>query len=154
MRMFSTFLLFDSQSDFRWNSNRFQFMDCYTQSRPNRRRYPIFLFGGDAARLSIATRYGASKIYSPTPNLITTIESSCDSSLSGLRFRARFEPSDRFGGFLLPLNPVWESSTCLMQPHHWGRLLFHYRKNQSDYPLVRNLAASSFRASLSKVVCR
>jgi hypothetical protein len=92
-------------------------MDCYSQSRPNRSRYQIFLFGGDAARLSIATRYEAFKSYSPTRNLITTIESSCDGSLSGLRFQARFEPSHRFGGFFLPLNPICESSTRLTQPH-------------------------------------
>jgi hypothetical protein len=129
-------------------------MDCYSQSRPNWRRYQIFLFGGDAVRLSIATHYGAYKSYSPTCNLITTIESSCDGFLLGLRFRARFEPSGRFGGFYLPLNPVWKSSTHLMHPHHWGRLLFHYRKNLSDCPLVRNIAASSFWASLSKIICR
>jgi hypothetical protein len=59
-------------------------MDCYSQSRPNQRHYRIFLFGGDATRLSIATHYGASNSYSPTPNLITTIESSCDGSLPGM----------------------------------------------------------------------
>jgi hypothetical protein len=154
MRMSSTFLVFDSQSNFRSSSTRFQFMNCYSQSRLNQRRYQIFLFGDDAARLSIATRYGASKSYSPNRNLITTIESSCDGSLSGLRFRARFEPRRHFGGFLLPLNPIWESSTRLTQPHRWGRLLFQYHKNLSNYLLVRNLVASSFRVSLSKVVCR
>jgi hypothetical protein len=113
MSMSSTILVFDSQSDFISNSIRFQFTDCCSQSRPNQHRYQIFLFGGDAAGLSIATSYGASKSYSPTRNLITTFESSCDGSLLGLRFRARFEPSGRFSGFLLPLEPVWESSTPL-----------------------------------------
>jgi hypothetical protein len=104
--MSSTFFLFDSQSDFRLNSTRFYFTDCCSQSRLNQRRYQIFLFGGDVDGISIATHYGASESYSPTRNLITTIESSCDSSLSGLCFRARFEPSGRFAGFLHPLNPV------------------------------------------------
>jgi hypothetical protein len=36
----------------------------------------FFLFGGDAVGLSIATRYGASKSYAPTHNLVTTLESS------------------------------------------------------------------------------
>jgi hypothetical protein len=86
MRMSSIFLVFDSQPNFGSNSTRFQFTDCYSQSRPNLCRYRIFLFEGDAARLSIAPHYGASKSYSPTRNLITTIESSCDVSLSGLCF--------------------------------------------------------------------
>jgi hypothetical protein len=81
-----TFLVFDFESDFRLSSTRFQFTDCCSQSRPNQRRYQIFLFRGNAAGLSIATHYAAFKIYSPTRNLITTIESSCDGSLSGLRF--------------------------------------------------------------------
>jgi hypothetical protein len=50
----------------------------------------FFLFGGDVVGLSIATRYGASKSDAPTRNLVTTIEFSCDGSLSGLRFRAGF----------------------------------------------------------------
>jgi hypothetical protein len=45
-----------------------------------------FLFGGHVAGLSIAIRYGASKRDTPTHNLITTIESSCDGVLSILRF--------------------------------------------------------------------
>jgi hypothetical protein len=104
--MYYTFLVFDSQSDFKLNITIFQFTDYYLLSRPKQCRYQISLFEGDVAGLSIATRYGASKSYSPTRNLITTIESSCDGSLSGLCFRARFEPSGRFGRFLLPLNTV------------------------------------------------
>jgi hypothetical protein len=45
-----------------------------------------FLFGGGVAGLSIAIRYGASKSDAPTRNLVTTIEFSCDGSLSRLRF--------------------------------------------------------------------
>jgi hypothetical protein len=33
------------------------------------------LFGGDAVGMGIAIRYGASKSYTPTHNLVTTIES-------------------------------------------------------------------------------
>jgi hypothetical protein len=47
----------------------------------------FFWFGGDPVGLSVTTRYGASTSYAPTCNLVTTIESSCDGSLSGLRFR-------------------------------------------------------------------
>jgi hypothetical protein len=36
--------------------------------------------------LSIAIRHGASKSDATTHNLVTTIESSCDGILSGLRF--------------------------------------------------------------------
>jgi hypothetical protein len=95
----STFLVFNSQPNFRSNSTRFQFTDCYSQSRLNRRRYQIFLFGDDVAKLSIATRYGASNSYSPTHNLITTIESSCDGSLPGMppkrviEFKIELQPS-------------------------------------------------------------
>jgi hypothetical protein len=69
--MSSTFLVFDSQPNFRLNSTRFQFTDYCLQSTPNQRRYQIFLFGGDAAGLSIVIRYGVSKIYAPTRNLAT-----------------------------------------------------------------------------------
>jgi hypothetical protein len=44
------------------------------------------LFGGDVAGLNVAIRYGASKNDDPTRNLVTTIESSYDGSLSRLRF--------------------------------------------------------------------
>jgi hypothetical protein len=65
----STFLVFNSQPNFRENSTRFY--------------HQILLFGGDIVGLSIATRYGASKSYAPTRNL-------CDDFLLGLRFRANF----------------------------------------------------------------
>jgi hypothetical protein len=35
----------------------------------------FFLFGGDAIGLSVVIRYGASKCYAPTRNLIGTIKS-------------------------------------------------------------------------------
>jgi hypothetical protein len=140
----STFFVFDSQPNFRSNNIRFQFIDCYSQSRPNRHRYQIFLFRGDAARLSIATCYGASKSYSSTHNLITTIESSCDGSLSGLRFRARFEPSDRFGGFLLPLNPIWESSTPLDATSSLGKTVVPCLKTYQDVLLFKTLPPHHF----------
>jgi hypothetical protein len=41
------------------------------RSPHNRRRYQIFLFGGDAAGLSVAIHYGASKSSSPTHILAT-----------------------------------------------------------------------------------
>jgi hypothetical protein len=44
------------------------------------------LFGGDVAGLSVAIRYGTFQSDAPTRNLVTTIESSCDGSLSRLRF--------------------------------------------------------------------
>jgi hypothetical protein len=69
--MSSTFLVFDSQQNFRSNSNKFQFSDCCLQSRPNQCHYQIFLFGGDAAGLNVAIRYGVSKSYAPTRNLAT-----------------------------------------------------------------------------------
>jgi hypothetical protein len=47
------------------------------------------LFGGDVAGLSIAIRYGTFQSDASTRNLVTTIESSCDGSLSRLRFWAR-----------------------------------------------------------------
>jgi hypothetical protein len=67
----STFLVFYSRLNFRYNSTRFQFTNYCLQSRPNRRHYQILLFGGDVDGLSIATRYGASKLYAPTYNLAT-----------------------------------------------------------------------------------
>jgi hypothetical protein len=69
--MFSTFLVFDSQPNFRLNSNKFQFTDSYLQSRPNQCYYQIFLFRGDAAGLNVAIHYRASKSYAPTHNLAT-----------------------------------------------------------------------------------
>jgi hypothetical protein len=87
MRMSSTFFVFNSQLNFRSNSTRLRFSDCYMQSRLNWRHYQfflfrsdaaglsVFLFRGDAAGLSVAIHYGASKHYAPTHNLITTIES-------------------------------------------------------------------------------
>jgi hypothetical protein len=75
MGMSYTFLVFDSQSYFRRNNIRFEFTDCCSQSRPNWHRYQIFLFGGDAAGLSVAIRYGGSKCYEPTCNIVTIIES-------------------------------------------------------------------------------
>jgi hypothetical protein len=73
--MSSTLLVFDSQPNFRSNSNKFQFTECCLQSRLNRCHCQIFLFRGDAAGLSVAIRYRASKHYAPTHNLISTIES-------------------------------------------------------------------------------
>jgi hypothetical protein len=102
--MSSTFLVFDSQPNFRSNSNKFQFTDCCLQSRPNRRRCQIFLFGGDAAGLSIAICYRTSTSYAPTHNLITIIKSFCDGSLLRLRFRARF----------LSKLPLWQISFLRM----------------------------------------
>jgi hypothetical protein len=105
MRMSSTFLVFDSQPNFRSNTNRFQFTDCCLQSRLNRRRCQIFLFGGDAAGLSIAIRYGASKSYAPTCNLATyyqilfVMASCCDYAS-----KQEFEPNRIYGIFLFPLN--------------------------------------------------
>jgi hypothetical protein len=72
--MSSTFLVFGSQSNIRRNNTRFKFNNCCSQSRPNRHRYQIFLFGGDAAGLSVAIRYGASKSYAPNLILQPTIE--------------------------------------------------------------------------------
>jgi hypothetical protein len=72
--MSSTFLVFGSQSNFRRNNTRFKFNNYCSQSRPNRHRYQIFLFGGDAAGLSVAIRYGASKSYAPNLILQPTIE--------------------------------------------------------------------------------
>jgi hypothetical protein len=69
--MSSTFLVFDSQADFRLNSIIFQLTDCCMQSRLNCHHYQFFLFGGDATGLSIAIRYGDSKSYGPTRNLAT-----------------------------------------------------------------------------------
>jgi hypothetical protein len=68
------------------------------QSRPNQRRYQIFLFGGDVDGISIVASYGASKSYSPTHNLITSIESSCDGSLPGM-------PAKRAIEFKIELQP-------------------------------------------------
>jgi hypothetical protein len=73
--MSNTVLVFDSQPNFKSNSTRLRFSDCYMQSRLNWRHYQFFLFGGDAAGLSVAIHYGASKSYAPTHNLISTIES-------------------------------------------------------------------------------
>jgi hypothetical protein len=47
------------------------------------------LFGGDAARLSVAISYGVSKCYASTHNLVTIIKSFCDGSMMWLCFRAR-----------------------------------------------------------------
>jgi hypothetical protein len=69
--MSSTFLVLDSQSNFRRNNNKFQFTDCCLQSRPNQRRCQFFMFGGDAAGLNVAIHYGASISYAPTRNLAT-----------------------------------------------------------------------------------
>jgi hypothetical protein len=43
--------------------------------KPKWCHYQILLFGSDVVGLNVATRYGASKCYAPTRNLITTIES-------------------------------------------------------------------------------
>jgi hypothetical protein len=155
MRMPSTFLVFDSQPNFKSDSTRLRFSDCYMQSRLNWRHYQFFLFGGDAAELSVVIRYGASKRYASTRNLITTIESSCDGSLSGLLCWARIlNQIAILTDFSSLWTPLENRQLCLMQPHHWGRLLFHFPKNLSGRPLVWNLTNLSFRASLSKVGCR
>jgi hypothetical protein len=44
------------------------------------------LFGGNVVGLSVTICYRVSKSDAPTRNLVTTIESSCDGSLSRLRF--------------------------------------------------------------------
>jgi hypothetical protein len=64
-----------------------------------------------------------------------------------------FEPNRRFGGFLLLLNPVWESSTLLDATSSLEKVV-SVPQNLSGRPLVRNIANLSFWASLSKVVCR
>jgi hypothetical protein len=114
--MSSTILVFDSQSDFISNSIRFQFTDCCSQSRPNRHRYQIFLFGGDAAGLSIATSYGAFKSYSPTRNLITTFESSCDGNCWDYASEQDLNQVVVLADFSSLWNPYENRQLRLMQP--------------------------------------
>jgi hypothetical protein len=75
------------------------------QWRLNWRHYQFFLFGGDAAGLSVAIRYGASKSDAPTYNLVTTIESSCDGFLSGFHFQAGFWTKLSFWRISPPFEP-------------------------------------------------
>jgi hypothetical protein len=109
----------------------------------------------DVAGLSVAIHYGASKSDTPTHNLVTTIESSCDGFLSRLRFRAEFWTKIVvLADFPSLWTPSENRQLYLTQPHRWGRLLFHCPKNLSGHPLVRNLANLSFWPSLSMVGCR
>jgi hypothetical protein len=113
------------------------------------------LFSGDVAGLSVAICYGASKSGTPTHNLVTTIESSCDGSLSRLHFWARILNQIAILTVFSTLWTLFENrQLCLTQPHRWGRLLFHCPKNLLGHPLVQNLTNLSFRASISKVGCQ
>jgi hypothetical protein len=153
MWMSSTFFVLDSQSDFRWNNTRFEFSDYCTQSMPKWCHYQILLFGGDVVELSVATRYGASKYYLPTRNIVTIIESFCDGSMLGLRFRARFWTKWPFWRISSPFEPhmrIVNSALCNLIV---GKDCCFLPQNLSGCPLVQKLTASSFRTSLSKVVC-
>jgi hypothetical protein len=84
------------------------------------------LLEGDVAGLSIAIHYRASKSDAPTRNLVTIIESSCDGSLSRLRFWARILNQIAILTVFSTFWILYESrQLCLKQSHHWGRLLFH-----------------------------
>jgi hypothetical protein len=145
LRMSSTFSVFDSQPNFRWNSTGLRFSDCYMQSRLNWCHYQFFLFRGDAAGLSVAIRYGASKRYAPTRNLITTNESSCDGSLPGLHFWARILNQITI---LTIFSSFWISyenrQLRLTQSRHWGRLLFHCPKTYQVVLLFKTLPTGHF----------
>jgi hypothetical protein len=143
--MSSTFLVFNSQPNFKSNSIRLRFSDCYMQSRLNWRHYQFFLFGGDAAGLSVAIPYGASKSDAPTRNLITTIESSCDGSLSRLCFWARILNQIAiltvFSSFWIPYE---NRQLRLTQSHRWGRLLFHCPETYRAVLLFETLPTGHF----------
>jgi hypothetical protein len=97
----STFLVFDSQPNFRLNSTRFQFTDCCSQSRSNRHRYQILLFGGDVDGLSIVTHYGHSKAMQLLIILQPTNEFSLRWLLVVITFPSKnFEPNHLYGRFL------------------------------------------------------
>jgi hypothetical protein len=142
----STFLVFNSWSNFRKNSTRFQFTDCCSQSRPNRRRYQILLFGGNVVGLSIATRYGTSKCYAPTRNRITIIKSFLWWLLIGIALlRKNLNQIDVLADF----SSLWTSyENCqlrLTQPHHWGRLLFHCPKTLQVVLLFKTFLPYRFK---------
>jgi hypothetical protein len=155
MWMSSTFLLFDSQWDFRWNNTRFESFDCCSQSRPKRCHYQILLLGCDVVGLSVATHYGPFKCYAPTRNLITTIESSLWWFLVVIRFPSKIlNQIALLTDFSSLLNPVWESLTPLDATSSLRKIVVSLPWNLSCCPLVRNLANLSFQPSLSKVGCR
>jgi hypothetical protein len=131
----------DFQSDFRRNSKRFEFTNCCSESRPIWRRYWIFWFGGDVARLSVAIHYGASKSDAPTCNLVTTIEYSLWWFLDGITFLSKdLNQIAVLVDFSSLLNPVWESSTLFDVTSSLRKTVVSLPRNLSGHPLVRNLA--------------
>jgi hypothetical protein len=64
-----------------------------------------------------------------------------------------FERNCAFWWISPPIEPVWELSTLLDAISSLWKVVGSLHWNPSSSPLVRYLAASSLRASLSKVVC-
>jgi hypothetical protein len=155
MRESSASLVFDSQPHFRYNSTRFQFTNCCLQSRPNWRRYQIFLFKGDVVGLSVVTCYEASTSYAPTHDLtnchrILYVMAFCCNYV----FEQDFEPNCAFGGFLFPfdlrlriINSAWRN--LIIEEDCW-----FITRSPSGNPLVWNLTELSLRASHSNSICR
>jgi hypothetical protein len=113
------------------------------------------LFGGDIAGLSVTICYGAFKSDAPTCNLVTIIKSFLWRFFDVIMFSSKiFEPNCHFDGFLLLLNPVWESSTLLDAISSLRNIVISLPWNLSGCLLIQNLANLSFRASLSKVGCQ
>jgi hypothetical protein len=88
----------------------------------------FFLFRGDVVLLSIATHYGACKRYSPTHNLVTTIESSLWWFIDGIMLPSKiwiklpfwwipppFEPRMRIVNFTWR-NLIVEEDCCFVAP--------------------------------------
>jgi hypothetical protein len=154
MSMSSTFLVFDSQADFKSNNTRLRFSDCYMQSRLNWRHYQFFLFGGDAAGLRVAIHYGASKCYAPTRNLATHHWNLLWCLFVGITFLSKnFEPNCHFDGFLLPLNTVWESSTLLDATSSLRKIVVSFpqkpiRSSSSSKPCQLIVSSESFQGWL------
>jgi hypothetical protein len=113
----------------------------------------FFLFGDDVVGLSVATRYGASKQYAPTHNLITTIE-----SFLWWLFVKIMLPSKILNQIvvLADFSSLWTLyENCqlrLTQPHHWGRLLFYCPKNYQTVLLFETLPTYHFERVFSRLV--
>jgi hypothetical protein len=145
-----TFLVFDSQPNFRSNNTKFQFTDYCLQSRPKWHHYQILLFWGDVVGLSVATHYGASKCYAPTHNLVTIIKSFLWLLLVRITLPSKISNHMAvWVDFFSLWTPYENHQLHLKQPHCWGRLLLHYLKT---YQVVLLFETLPLRASLSKVV--
>jgi hypothetical protein len=155
MRKSSTSLVFHSQADFRWNNIRFEVSDCCSQSRLNWHRYRKILLGGVIVGLSVATRYGDSKINAPISNLtsyhriLCVMVPSCDHASE-----RDLEPSCLMADFLSLWPPYENSHLHSTKPHLWINFVGSLPWNLSCHPLVWNLVNLSLWASLSKVVCQ